>query len=385
MGGISMPFMVEEIEQESFNTWNELNSYVEEESKKYVRIPIEDFFVNNAQFSNDEFFGCNNYWVKFNEDGMKSLFRLLNIPPYIIDNLTKDGLASKVLNDLITETRIRDKLKNYQFVLNEKTMTVSGLVSKTYVPYSNHLFLEDIKRVFPDIILNFKIEKSYIINTSLYLRLLSPEYKTGIISGNRGQSDDISKIGLQLSNNMTGRNSIKASYFVFRLVCSNGLILPCTEVNGVVKHSGKKETFLERISNNITPVIEKVKNIPQKIETLGSIRFDLEKLAYFDGAKYIFDIFPLVYADQRKREKLRGVEKVKFDKEKIEEYINKYSMELSQRVFKSYFRDNQSMFDFINIFTEYAKTEQPREKTRIEEKSGNLANWILKNKEEFDL
>jgi hypothetical protein len=377
-----MTFKLEEIEQESFRNWEDLNSYVKEEAERYVRIPIETFFTHHAKFTDDQFFGNNGCWVKFNDEGMKSFYRLINIPSYFLEKLSENGLVSSILNNYLTGPNIRALLRNYQFVLDKKNMTVSGLVSKTYVPYSNNKFLEDITQIFPELIFKFEIEESYMVNTNLYLRLLSPDYEGGLMDGYGGQTKDISKIGIQLSNGMTGRSSIKASFFVYRLVCSNGLILPCTEVNGTVKHSGKKDTFLKRIANNITPVIEKIRDVPKQIQTLGAISFDLEKLAELDGTKYVFDIIPLGYWDQRKRGNLRGEEKARFDIDKIEGYIDTYALEHSKKVF--IWRENQSMYDFINIFTEYAQTQKPRERTKIEEKSGELANWILKNKIKFD-
>ncbi len=58
--------------------------------------------------------------------------------------------------------------------------------------------------------------------------------------------------------------------------------------------------------------------------------------------------------------------------------------EYSQKVFSSGFRNNASMFDFINIFTEAAKEMTPAKKLETEEKAGILANWIAKNKRKFN-
>ncbi|MEH7250462.1 hypothetical protein V7114_27290, partial [Neobacillus niacini] len=55
--------------------------------------------------------------------------------------------------------------------------------------------------------------------------------------------------------------------------------------------------------------------------------------------------------------------------------IRTYATGISKEVF--YWRDKQSMFDFINIFTEYAQEQKHRERIRIEEKSGEMANWIF--------
>jgi hypothetical protein len=56
----------------------------------------------------------------------------------------------------------------------------------------------------------------------------------------------------------------------------------------------------------------------------------------------------------------------------------------SQQVFTSSYRDDASMFDFINIFTEAAQEMSPAKKLETEEKAGILANWIAKNKRKFN-
>lgn len=379
-----MPFLVQDIEQESFKDWESLNKYIKKEAKKYVLLPIEGFFKNNSKFIDDEYYGNQDYKIKFNEEGFGSFCKLLNIPLEFINKLEEQNLVSNILNDYIKKDYIKKKLNNYQFVLDEDQCTVSGLVSRSYVDYSNNSFINDITQVFPELFLDFELSESYISNTNLYLRLLSPKYKAGIITGRGGNGEDISRIGIQLSNGMTGNKSISASFFIYRLVCSNGLIVKSMDSSGLVMHSGKRETLQERLGKNIMPVIEKIKNVPNQIKTLGNIQFDVEKFVLAGGAKLVYDIIPIEYYEQLKRGKLKGDKKIEFDIVKLHNYINSFAMGHSKTVFHSYYRDNQSMFDFVNIFTEYAHTQKPREKVYIEEKSGDLANWILKNKKKFN-
>jgi hypothetical protein len=53
------------------------------------------------------------------------------------------------------------------------------------------------------------------------------------------------------------------------------------------------------------------------------------------------------------------------------------------RVFRSRLRDNASMYDFVNIFTEYAKGLPNGQKIDVETKAGALASWIAENKRKF--
>ncbi len=43
------------------------------------------------------------------------------------------------------------------------------------------------------------------------------------------------------------------------------------------------------------------------------------------------------------------------------------------------FRDEATIFDFVNVFTEYAKTQSPSQKLEIEERAGTLAKFIAGN------
>ena len=57
--------------------------------------------------------------------------------------------------------------------------------------------------------------------------------------------------------------------------------------------------------------------------------------------------------------------------------------EHSGRVFRTHLRESSTVFDFINVFTEYAKERPPAIKLEIEEKAGTLAKYISKNAKKF--
>ena len=213
--------------------------------------------------------------------------------------------------------------------------------------------------------------------------MLSPEMKIGIISGRGGTDEDISRVGFQLSNSMVGTKAIKADFFVLRLVCANGLILPSVNHSGVVTHRGKPETFTKRLEENITPMLKNIKSSIKLIETIGSIRYDVEKLVDAGGAETVYNIIQPNYWDSVKRSRLKSSDRRNFDIEKISQYPNLYGGDFTKNVFDSYYRSNSSMFDFVNVFTEYAKEKEGQARIDIENKSGVLANWIFKNKKKF--
>ena len=58
--------------------------------------------------------------------------------------------------------------------------------------------------------------------------------------------------------------------------------------------------------------------------------------------------------------------------------------EEARAVFDSLWRDNASMYDFINIFTAKAQEFDHARRMQTEEKAGALADWIVKNKRKFN-
>lgn len=268
--------------------------------------------------------------------------------------------------------------------MDKSDNTVIGVVSKKYIDYYNYELLEDVKSNFPRIYNNYEVAESFMINTKLYLRVLSNDIKKGIINSNNGVAKDISRIGLQLTNSLVGDSSVKIDYFILRLLCSNGLVIESSRNSKRVIHSGKMETFKERLKEAIKPMIKELKTIPQMIQTLVEIQYDPMIIVELGGAERVYNIIPLEEKENQKRKRLikNEEELKKFDYETIKNYPNKYGGELSSRIFNTYLRNNQSMFDFINVFTEYANKKEKDLKKRvlIEENTGKFVNWVLDKK-----
>ena len=128
------------------------------------------------------------------------------------------------------------------------------------------------------------------------------------------------------------------------------------------------------------------------IESLGSIPFDSHSLAQHADLKLLFSIIPD-----------RDLKAEALDQTKSRDYSesSKGNRELARlsdavaalphcvggpealSVFRSRWRDGASMYDFINIFTEHAKTLSNGEKIEAESRAGDLAFWIYQNKRKF--
>ncbi len=382
---IKMAFKTHEIEEHKFNAIEDLRNYLSVEKDRFSMIPIRNFVKEGAVFLDDEAYGKNKIRVHFNEDGFRSFCYAFQLPVAFLRNLPESGLATKNLNDYLSREDMQERLKRYSFVIdeNEKSATVVGVVTENYLGYSNTTFLEEIEQVLPNGFDDYEFQTSYWINTKLHLRLLSKEIKAGKIEGKGRTAEDISRIGIEFRNSLVGDSAIRISYFIYRLICANGLILPGPKDSGIVYHRGKPETFTKRLEKNLLPILNSLSSTAEFVESLMSIPYSLEGLVGAGGAKEVFKVVGLYPRERAERKKLTGMRIRQFDIEKIHLYPKRFGGELTNKVFFSHWRDNQNMFDFVNIFTEFAKTQSPRKRLDIETKTGNLAKWIMTNREKF--
>jgi hypothetical protein len=288
---------------------------------------------------------------------------------------------------------MRVKLSDDECVVDARTGTIIGLVSSTYVTDSNSEFFQDITRFLEALPDDQRLEfhEAYGVNTELTMRFtLTKDH--GTIQGRGGQGADRSKVGLEFRNTMVGNSSVRINYFVHRLVCANGLMVPAAGAVNRIFHSGRRDTFNQRLERSFREVLRNVGKIQDLLSTLGALDFDPTSLARVRAVSdSVFDIIPgskqvittnenlfLRYpadtpADERER--LRR----EHDAQIIGLIPKHFGGELSRKVFASHFRDKASLFDFVNVFTEHAKSKAPAQKLEIEERAGALAKYIADN------
>jgi hypothetical protein len=400
-----MSFSCEPIVQKSFDNLEGLITWVDEEETKLLRVPIADLIENGARFLDDEFFGDSSLPLKFNTSALRSFCSLLGLRIDILELVERPLLVTELLNDLISQLRVQERLSKLDCIINKDDRTIIGIVSQSYVSYGNKKFLDDIS-----LLLNgnnarqlqlppsekktaFEFVSGYWINTQTVLRFIS-KVESGKISGKGGEGDDVSKIGIQFKNSMVGDSAVIIDYFIHRLTCANGMTVPAASSVSKVIHSGKKENFIERLKKSFSEVERTFGRMGNLIRSLMEVQFDPFLLAKAKLTDQIFDIIPgskslIIQKDEigRLSSKDRTEQQELAREASIIAGIPKYfAGEFSSRIFHSRFRDRATIFDFINVFTEYAKTqgsENPEKKIEIEEKSGALADWIAKNKKKF--
>lgn len=394
-------FETEAASEKEFSNWSELQTWVDEEEKSTSRISIQGLLKKGADFHEDKYFGSSDYKLRFTENGLKALCYKIGFPLVALEMTKESELASRILNDLLSQDNAKEQLSNSEFVINEADSNsshgkVCGIVSSSYVGYSNKSFIQDIEKIVGKNDLStagkLSFKEAYSINTKTHIRLTSTHI-SGTVFGRGGISADKTEIGLEFCNSMVGDAAVSIDYFLHRLVCANGLVLPAGRNEARVIHSGKANNFSSRLDKAFRDVFSGLGEKATYVNQLSDIDFSPKRLAELELSKIIFDIIPKsksTVIDMYRHvfndfifKKLNSEEKLKREELAIEYLPHCFAGKLSKAVFNSKFRDNASMFDLINVFTEHAKEKSPSEKVEIQRKSGQLADWVINNKIKF--
>ena len=390
-----MGFSVQPVNGHEFTSLDDLSSYVESEDSRVSRIPVSELLDRGARFFDDHSFGTEGAGFQFNEEGLRSLCALLGVPFTIVGEVEKPGLATDLLNDLLGRYEIEDNLRGHQFVVDHDTSNVLGIVTETYRTYTNRQFLLDMQGFLKNSNLgdeDIHFRTAYVVNTRLRLRVLS-KLKHGRVTGVGGDSQDESVVGFQVANSMVGDTAVSVQFFIERLLCANGMVAPVSHTENRVFHSGKEENFAKRLEAKILLVLDGAARTVDMLTHLSDLLFDSRDLAKAGLAGDILDVIPEARPILKAAAKgMRFSKEVPANERKLcreEKMLDAVPKQLavghSASVFGSSWRDNASMFDFVNVFTEKAKELPIPRRIESEERAGALADCIAKNKSKFRL
>ena len=396
-----MGFYLQDIIPVSFTEFADLTSYATREKGRVTRIPVADLLHQGAHFLDDHSFGTPGDCYQFNEEGLRACCNLLHVPFSLVTTVDKEGLATDILNDVLHRAEVEEEFATQHLVIDQENRTAIGMVSQTYVTYENTRFLEDLKKIFlkPEQVVPLPEEKTLpplffdeatVINTRLRLRVLT-KMETDQVSGIYGTSPDKTLIGFQFVNSMVGDRAVRIEFFLKRLVCTNGCVIPVSHTENVVFHSGSDRSLNSRLAERFTSVLDGAKKAATMWQSLGRLHFNPRRLAELDYTSDILDIFP------RERQALRekgsrlqlsddmpmNQRRIARETASIAAVPERLAVEHSAAVFRSRMRDSATLFDFVNLFTEKAKTESVQDRVVIEEKAGRLATAFYRHAKKF--
>ncbi len=392
-----MTFRTEKVNEASLGTLEDVKDWISDTEKNLRRVPVRGILESGAIVRDDEYLGDGDTLLRFNKAGFTALCQKIGIRQDFLERLETPLLTSQVLNDLLSQKKVKEALGNDEFVLDERTGTIIGLVTKTYVTYSNQRLLQDLTERIDGLGSEeaMTFHHGYGVNTVLTLRFKSL-IRHGTIRGRGGVVDDKSEFGLNFANSMVGTSSVRISYFVYRLICANGLMVPVADSVSRVNHSGNADSFQSRLTRCFDECARGINQLQGMLNGLSSLTFDPAKLAL--DSRLVDQVFGVVAGSKQAMSEFLGTHlrfssdatpaereqrRREHDTWLISKLPLRFGGDYSARVFRTTLRDKATMFDFINVFTEFAKAQPVSERLEIEENAGALAKFIADNSRKF--
>ena len=375
---------------EKFENLEEVRGYCEEEHNKILYLPNDGdtFYMADDRKIHSTgntlpFEGCT-----FTEPGIKAFFTKMGVsglfPCMMAPN--QSGVSSDFVTKLLDEPSIRSNLRNQQFIVDSRMPDnpIIGMVSKTYLKYSNHKFIQGFFSENNDLDLDFT--RAFVDNTKLTINLSEKDF-TGIVID--GKPDRV-KLGLYSGNSMIGNAPLWSEVGALDSYCTNGIRLPKSVGGGRIIHRGHS-IWRGEIDNMVHNTRKSYDRVKKQIETTLNIPFNTDTARIMLENDAPIDIprdsrVPHKYWTT-KRKFADSVESTKALDHSIN-FVNqipyKFGGGNTQKIFNSPHRKgNTSMYHFIGAFTEYAQEQPVREQYRIEEEAGELVNWFDKNSSKF--
>ena len=326
----------------------------------------------------------------FTKEGIKSLFANMGIPSLYqtLDSVTTRNVASDFLNKLLQEFKVKDRLKNKKFIIDQtngypsQEPKIIGMVSDLYKPYTNKQLLDSFMK--SELMETLEFERAWSHNTLLTINWLDREY-TGIeIDGKL----DRSRIGLYSRNSMVGNSTIKLDVSLFDMLCTNGMMIKNNLSKSSIVHKGKYIPTYQ-IQKMITDSKTVYSQAIDRLKLTLDIPFDIKTATIMlasEAPVHLIkdDKIPLWNTQKVYKTEKEGQEALMTSVKHIMETPKRIGGIHTNKVFESSHRDGKaSVYHYIGAFTEYAQTRSPAEQYRIEEEAGDLVNWFGVNKRRF--
>ena len=220
-------------------------------------------------------------------------------------------------------------------------------------------------------------EVGLAIGTELRINLPLQEYEHPTqIEGAGGPGSDVSWVGVELRNGLSGERAVGIRTLVVRLVCANGMRMPASDRKHRIRHVGGGERLDSELKRILGTAQDNLGSAIMQLESLGNRVFDPEAL-YKDpeSIKLVRQILEDVPNGRPWVRRIASARTNGHSGNVIDEMAHHLAGPLSGAVWRSAYRSNATWWDFVNIFTEAAHScGSLDERLRIEERSGRLAD-----------
>jgi len=379
-----------ETHAQRFDEIDELIDYCKDEHNSIEYLPNDGdtfYMVDGRKIHSTgntlPFAGCS-----ITEPGIKAVFTKMGVPGLFPSMMAPNEttVTSNFVSRLLSEPSIQSNLRNQQFIVDSRhpDNPIIGMVSKTYLKYSNHSFLDHFLSGNNNHDLDFT--RALVDNTKMTIKWSEKKFSGIEIDGR----PDRVKLGLYSGNSMIGNATLYFLLSVLDALCTNGIMLPKSIGGSRIVHKGDR-IWSSEVENMVNDTRKSYDRVLSQIQTTLNIPFNDDNIRIMLENDAPIDI----PRDSRVPHKYWTTKRKfanKYDSNHALDNSFKFIKEIpynfgkvhTKRIFNSPHRKgNTSMYHFIGAFTEYAQEQPVREQYRIEEEAGELVNWFDKNNSKF--
>ena len=388
--------------EQTFSSLDETLAFAAHEKRHIERIPIRDCWPCNLHFFEDAFLGNSRSHLMFNADGFRALANLIGISDTILFQLSKPNLATSLLNNLLKDaSETQSKLADAELVYDSSENAIIGITTKLSGDYSNEDFLRDvlstldkknIDAIFPHTN-EFEFRGAHSINTRLNIKMVSKAIKTKVFSAQLNGSE-LNEIGLDLTNDLFLGKASRIGLLIHRPSCSSNLSLPIFGAHGKLSYNGNHTKFQKQVQKATSEALICLSKARTLVEKLADVPFSAISLAKYADTKILFGILGASECRSKINKNLRNKDYLHLSKSEaklrqkadsillLAEFIDMEDADQNDELISLKL---SSMYDFIRLFSDYARMLPTQKRLETETQTGFFVNWLFQNKRKFML
>jgi len=363
------------IETQTYSSFEHLkhNVALEEDQTSYTHVPMEIIFEDDQWINNQ---------YTFNTHGIKALCQATNVNGLFntMEAMEHPHMSSTFLNKLFDQQSIKNELASKRLVVNDGTIV--GVVGSRYLPYSNSQFLDDLFR--DDKNDSLELERATVTNTKMTANFVERSMGFKMKDG-----EDFTKIGISVRNSGVGDTKVGTNIFTLRPKCLNGMMHYVDKGSTSTKHTGMADVMKYKLDQIITLAKDQYEVVKERVQALTQIPYTNTTADTFLKLEAPVDILPQLKRDKlwTPKKKFSDVTTHQEDLTRSIQILNeiptKYGGVHTLAVWNSTFRDQNSMYEWVESFTEHAQTLPAEVQLEVEQGAGALTAWISDHKEDL--
>ena len=363
------------IETQTYSSFEHLkhNVALEEDQTSYRHVPMEIIFEDDQWINNQ---------YTFNTHGIKALCQATNVNGLFstMEAMEHPHMSSTFLNKLFAQQSIKNELATKRLVVNDGTIV--GVVGSRYLPYSNSQFLDDLFRDNKNE--SLELERATVTNTKMTANFV--EKRMGF---KMKEGEDFTKIGISVRNSGVGDTKVGTDIFTLRPKCLNGMMHYVNKGSTSTKHTGMADLMKYKLDQIITLAKDQYEVIKDRVQALTQIPYTNSTADTFLKLQAPVEILPQLRKAKlwTPKKKFSDVTTHQEDLTRSIQILNevptKYGGVHTLAVWNSTFRDQNSMYEWVEAFTEHAQTLPAEVQLEVEQRAGELTAWISDHKEQL--